>query len=136
MIKHKAGLILIGIMLMAADSLQYNDGSFKGVSQASYTYESYYGMTTLTIEQGKITRVDFMIRDSAKHEDFNALYEKNFEGNELYINQCRENWKGVQAYPDSLIKYQSLDKVDAVSGATWAYNIFRASAEEALKKAE
>ena len=85
---------------------------------------------------GKITRVEFSVRDSSKHEYFSGEYEKYYAGNDLYMQQCRNDWKGIRSYPDSLLKYQDINKVDAISGATWSYNIFRATAQEAMKKAK
>ncbi len=75
-----------------------------------------------------------MIRDSALHETFNAAYAKHFAGNDLYIQQTRNDWNGVQTYPSHLMKKQDLNKVDVISGATWSYNIFKASFLEALKE--
>ncbi len=113
----------------------YKDGSYTGISRAGYVDEPYYGHIRIDIDSGKISRVIFFVRDSAKHEYFNDKYEKYFAGNDLYIQQCRNDWKGVNSYPDSLLKYQDINKVDIISGATWSYNIFRASAIEALSGA-
>jgi major membrane immunogen (membrane-anchored lipoprotein) len=132
----KAFLIISGIILLAfTRDGRLKDGRFEGTSRAMYIDEPYYGSTRITVEGGKIIRVDFTVRDSSKHELFNGEYEKYFAGNDLYIQQCRNDWKGIRSYPDSLLKYQDLDRVDAISGATWSYNIFRASALEALKQA-
>jgi major membrane immunogen (membrane-anchored lipoprotein) len=133
----KALLIFSGIILLAFTGIgPLGDGRFDGVSRSIYLDEPYYGSTRVTIENGRITRVEFTIRDSSRHEFFNGEYEKYMEGNEMYIQQCRNDWKGVCSYPDSLLKYQDIDRVDAVSGATWSYNIFRASLLEALEHAE
>jgi major membrane immunogen (membrane-anchored lipoprotein) len=114
----------------------FKDGNFSGISRAFYTNEPFYGQTTITIENGQIAKVEFFVRDSAKHEYFDNQYEKYFAGNDEYVRQCRNDWKGIQSYPDSLLKHQDLSKVDAISGATWSYNIFKASAKEALSKAD
>lgn len=113
----------------------YKNGSFTGISRAGYIDEPYYGHIRIDIDSSKITQVKFFIRDSAKHEYFDDKYEKYFAGNNLYIQQCRNDWKGVRSYPDSLLKYQDINKVDIISGATWSYNIFRASALKALSGA-
>jgi major membrane immunogen (membrane-anchored lipoprotein) len=133
----KALLIFSGVILLAfAGGGTLKDGQFDGTSRSVYINEPLYGSTRITIENGKITRVAFAIRDSSKHEFFNSEYEKYMEGNKLYIQQCRNDWKGVLSYPDSLLKYQDIDKVDAISGATWSYNIFKASVKKALKHAD
>lgn len=115
---------------------EYNDGSYEGISRSIYTYEPFYGKVDITIQNGRLTQIEFMIRDSSIHEDFNGDYEKHYANNPLYIDQCRNDWKGVQSYPDSLLKHQKIDNVDAISAATWSYNIFKASTIEALKKAK
>jgi major membrane immunogen (membrane-anchored lipoprotein) len=112
------------------------DGTYEGMSRAKYTYEPYWGIVQLTIKNGSIDKVSFSIRDSSLHENFDGQYEKHFEGNDVYIQQSRNDWKGVQTYPKMLSEKQDLNKIDAISGATWSYNIFRASVDEALKNAK
>jgi len=34
------------------------------------------------------------------------------------------------------MKVQDIDKLDAISGSTWSYNIFKASVKDALNKAK
>jgi major membrane immunogen (membrane-anchored lipoprotein) len=114
----------------------YKDGLYMGTSRASYIAEPYWGIVQIRIENGSFTGINFMIRDSNLHETFNENYEKHFQGNPVYIQQCREDWKGVQEYPKKLAEAQNPDKVDAISGATWSHNIFQASLKEALKSAK
>lgn len=113
----------------------YKDGVYSGKSQAQYTYEPYVGNTEITIVKGKIIKVDFHIIDTAKNVEMDSSYAKYFEGNELYKQQCRNDYKGIQTYPAKLIESQDIDKVDAITGATWSYHIFKASVKQALKKA-
>lgn len=135
MIKKTVFLLLILAVTAFTISRIYKDGRYHGVSRADYTNEPYYGFTRIDVKNGKIVNVDFFIRDSVKHEFFNQKYEKHFAGNPEYIRQCRNDWKGVRAYPDSLLKYQDINKIDAISGATWSFNIFKASVKDALSKA-
>lgn len=127
-------LIFIALILFRSD-YPYKDGTYKGLSRAEYTYEPYYGQVKIVVEGGMITRVAFNIRDSLKHEYFDDSYERYFAGNDEYVRQCRNDRQGVKSYPDSLVKYQDPEKVDAFSGATWSYNIFIASVHEALASA-
>ncbi len=113
----------------------YRNGKYSGTSRSIYVEEPYYGHVQISIQKGRIIRVDFQVRDSARHETFDGNYERHFAGNDLYMQQCRNDWKGVQSYPDSLLKYQDLGRLDAISGATWSYNIFKAAAKEALSTA-
>ncbi len=121
---------------ISQDTIKYKDGIYVGQSQDSYTDEPYWGKAELTISNGLVTGVRFTIRDSSIHEEFNEGYKKHFEGNELYIQQCVNDSKGVITYPKLLLKSMDINKVDATTGATWSYNIFKASVNEALKKAK
>ena len=114
----------------------YRDGRYSGISRAGYTDEPYYGCSRLVIEKGRIISIEFFVRDSVKHEYFDDHYERYFAGNDEYIQQCRNDRKGVLSYPDSLLKYQDINKVDAIAGATWSYNLFKASVKNALSEAE
>lgn len=134
---------LLAIMVSASvysqvqdSTVKYKDGTYFGQSRAKYTYEPYWGCVHLTLKNGLITDIRFVIRDSNLHETFDGNYEKHFEGNPEYIQQSRNDWKGVQGYPRSLTDKQDINKIDAVSGATWSYNIFKASVNEALKNAK
>ena len=115
---------------------KYNDGVYFGESRSIYVQEPYYGQTTVTIKDDQIVSVDFRIIDKTHNEVFDEKYEKHFKGNDEYIQQCRKDWEGVQTYPKTLLKKESIEKVDAVSGATWSYNMLKASLQEALKAAQ
>lgn len=128
-------LLLISMLVaVCVFGVIYSDGIYSGRSQSHYTKEPYVGNVEIKVEKGKIVTVNFSIIDTLKKEIFDEKYEKHFAGNNLYTQQCREDWKGVQTYPSKLLETQDIDKVDAISGATWSYNIFKASVKEALKK--
>jgi major membrane immunogen (membrane-anchored lipoprotein) len=136
-------LILSAILFSASaysqvqDSvIKYKDGTYSGQSRAKYIYEPFWGKVNLTLKNGLITDIRFVIRDSNLHETFDGGYEKHFAGNDVYIQQSRNDWKGAQTYPRKFSEKQDINMVDAVSGATWSYNIFKASVNEALKNAK
>jgi major membrane immunogen (membrane-anchored lipoprotein) len=133
--KRNLLVILVFLISVFAGSGNFKDGLYIGGSRSSYTDEPFYGFTRIKVENGQIIQVDFYIRDSVKHELFDDTYERYFAGNDLYIQQCRNDRKGILSYPDSLLKHQDIGKVDVISGATWSYNIFRASVNEALSQA-
>lgn len=131
------GLLFTAILCLAFIQYgPYKDGKYKGTSRSVYTSEAYYGHSGIVVNDGFITSVSFIIRDSVNHETFDEKYEKHFTGNDVYVQQCRSDWIGVQSYTDSLIKYQDPDKIDAIAGATWSYNLFKASVAEAIKQAK
>ena len=117
-------------------TVTYKDGTYEGKSRAKYIYEPFWGSVHFTLKNGLFTDINFGIRDSLLHETFDGKYEKHFEGNPEYIQQSRNDWKGVQTYPKKLTEKQDINKLDAISGATWSYNIFRASVNEALKNSK
>jgi major membrane immunogen (membrane-anchored lipoprotein) len=113
----------------------YRDGYFEGKSCASYKGEPYWGLVRIKIEGGIFSEVGFIIRDTSLHEYFNKKYAVHFKGNSVYIRQCKKDSKGMKSYPKKLSKTQDIEQVDAMTGATWSYNIFKASVNEALKNA-
>ena len=128
-------IIVIFVFIAFKSQEPYRDGTYEGRSRAKYIYEPYVGMVKLEIKDGYISKIDFKIVDTINNEIFDEGYEKHFIGNDKYIQQCRNDWQGVQDYPKKLLSVQDIDRLDAVSGATWSYNIFKASTIQALDKA-
>ena len=131
-------LIFIVISETSNNSVKKNSQQenriYTASSQAYYTNEPYVGTVTIEISNQKITKVEFQIMDTLKNEVFGSDYDKHFSDNVLYQEQCHNDWKGVQLYPAKLIEKQNIDSVDAISGATWSYNIFNAAVKRALNK--
>jgi major membrane immunogen (membrane-anchored lipoprotein) len=136
--KNLMTLVIVAFIFISCNNQRYfkKDGTFFGHSQSKYKDEPFIGYSKVTIVHGKIKQIDFRIIDTSKNEIFDSLYEKHFIGNQEYINQCRNDWNGVKNYPAKLILTQNLNRVDAVSGATWSYNMFKCSAQIALKEAD
>jgi major membrane immunogen (membrane-anchored lipoprotein) len=117
------------------ESAPLKDGVYEGKTRSIYESEGLYGMAKVYIENGKMSKVEFQIFDTWYNEVFDEKYAKHFVGNEYYIEQCRNDWKGVQTYPVKLMETGNLDEVDAIAGATWSYNLFKDSVLQALEKA-
>lgn len=117
------------------DSSPYKDGVYEGSSQSRYTDENYYGEVKLVINQGRIVMINFRIIDRGRRKIFDENYEKHYSEKRC-IEQCRMNWKGVQKYPVLLLKSQDIHNVNAITGATWSYNLFKDSFMKALEKAK
>jgi len=62
-------------------------------------------------------------------------YEERFKDIPEYMEQCRNEWKAINIFPNIFLEKQQIDNLDAITGATWAYNMFKSSLAEALKKA-
>ena len=114
--------------------VKYTDGTYKGFSRSKYTNEPFWGQVTILVENGKFKKINFEIRDTILHESVDSMYGViHYSGNSDYIQQCVNDGNGIKNYPVKLLKTQDINKVDAVSGATWSYNIFKESVKEALK---
>ena len=116
------------------EKILLKNGTYTASSQANYTNEPYVGTATIEIANHKIVNAEFQIVDTLQREVFGSDYDKHFPDNVLYQEQCHNDWKGVQLYPSVLLKKQNIDLVDAITGATWSYNIFKASVKKALNK--
>jgi major membrane immunogen (membrane-anchored lipoprotein) len=92
------------------------------------------GFVTISFNENEIESVGFQIVDTLNNEVFGPDYEKHYPDNAHYRQQCRNDWQGVLHYPKELLKKQNIDSVDAVSGATWWYNLFKAAAKDAIEK--
>lgn len=125
---------LISILVLVSSCQLGRSKTYEGRSQASYTNEPYIGITKLSFENNKLVKVEFQIVDTLNNEIFGSDYEKHYPDNEEYRMQCRKDWQGVLNYPKELLMKQDISKVDAVSGATWSYNLFKASTVNALSK--
>jgi len=74
--------------------------------------------------------------DKEKNEVFGPDYERHFKDNAMYVDQCRNEVKGIKVYTEAFLKTRNVDQVDAITGATWSYNIFRDALKAALEKAK
>jgi major membrane immunogen (membrane-anchored lipoprotein) len=115
----------------------YLDGTYLGQSQSRYTAEPFWGHIQITVDNGSFGALYFIIRDSNLHETVDSMYGVvHYAGYPVYQQQCVNDAHGIEIYPQNLLKSQDLDNVDAITGATWSYNIFIASAKAALKDAK
>lgn len=118
----------------SAGASVYRDGTYQ--VQCKTDIEGYYVKGTLVVTGGKISSADWTIYDANRNNKvFDKDYEVVFAGNDTYVQQCRDNLKGMAGYSDKLVEAQSLDGVDAVSGATWAYHKFEEFVQDGLKQA-
>jgi uncharacterized protein with FMN-binding domain len=122
--------------VLQPDSTNYPDGTYEGKSQDGYAgMEPFWGVVRIKVEKGAFTAVHFMIRDTSIHECVDSLYGIHHYGSYPdYKVQCVKDGNGIRIYPQDLLQTQDMGKVDALSGATWSYNIFKASVKAALTK--
>ena len=130
-------IILVLFSLACTQQPKFKNGIYEGRTQSKYKQEPFLGVCKLTIENSTISNIDFYIIDTVNNELFDEKYEKHYVGNnEEYVQQCRNDWAGVQQYPKDFMQKQNIDSVDAVTGATWSYNMFHDATAIALEKAK
>lgn len=115
-----------------SDIGSYKDGTYEYTGKPDV--EGYHTEGTLVVSGGKIQSMDWRIIDSSGRV-FDEKYEEVYAGNDTYIQQCRDNWKGLKEFVPELLDKQDPKGVDAISGATWAYNKFEEAAKSLLEQA-
>jgi major membrane immunogen (membrane-anchored lipoprotein) len=117
-------------------SKKYRNGVYEGSSQSIHTAEAFWGNARVEISNRRIARVEFSVVDKVSGETLDLKYcGDHFGSNPEYLSQCRHDLRGVRTYTQQMLKAKNLKKVHAVAGATWSYNLFKASVEQAMAKA-
>jgi major membrane immunogen (membrane-anchored lipoprotein) len=118
-----------------AESASYTDGVYTAVS--SPDDKEAYGEVTITIEGGEIadcSYVTYQKDGTIKAEDYGKV-NGQIENQDFY-DKAQLAVVTMQKYADELILKKNPKDVDAISGATIAYNQFRESVEKALSEAK
>jgi major membrane immunogen (membrane-anchored lipoprotein) len=128
-------VIFFVALLLAGCKAVYKDGVYTGVSGADDT--GAYGEVSITIAGAKITDCRFITwqKDGRiKDEDYGKV-NGEISNQDYYVKAQL----AVAAMDDYVRQYREkgeLNKIDAVSGATIAYNQFIEAAEKALAQAK
>jgi major membrane immunogen (membrane-anchored lipoprotein) len=135
MTKRFLGIVfLVVLMVTGCGKNEYRDGTYTGKSGPDD--DGAFGEVTLTITKGKITACDFVTRQrdgSVKDENYGKI---NGEiSNQSFYEKAQLAVTAMKKYAEDLGRSGSLDGVEAVSGATIAYNQFVEAVEDALDEA-
>jgi major membrane immunogen (membrane-anchored lipoprotein) len=129
-----AGLFLAALSLAGCGKAGYKDGVYSGRSGADDT--GAWGEVAITIADGKIAACDFVTREkdgTVKGEDYGKI---NGEiASRDYYDKAQLAVRAMGQYARAYVEKQRLKDVDAISGATIAYNQFNEAVEQALEKA-
>jgi major membrane immunogen (membrane-anchored lipoprotein) len=115
-------------------SIAYKDGTY--TAKSSPDERGAIGEITLVIEKGKITKADYkgIMKDGKlKDQDYGKTNGK-IENQDFY-KKAQNAVKAMASYPVKLVETQSVDSIDAVSGATVSYQQFSETVKMALKQA-
>jgi major membrane immunogen (membrane-anchored lipoprotein) len=125
---------LLVLLLAGCGQAALRDGVYSGRSEADDT--GAYGEAQLSIADGKITACRFVTwqKDGTRKD---ADYGKvNGEiSNQAYYDKAQLAVRAMDTYAKAYVRAQDLKAIDAVSGATIAYNQFLEAVEIALEKA-
>jgi major membrane immunogen (membrane-anchored lipoprotein) len=129
-----AAMFLAGCKDSSPVKKTYKDGVYTAVSGEDE--RGAYGEVTITVESGKITNCKFVTWQqdgTVKGEDYGKI---NGEiSNREYYDKAQLAVKAMDKYASDLVKEQTPDKVDAVSGATVSHDQFVEASRAALKDA-
>lgn len=133
-IKKSLFVVLISVFslaLSACGKVSYKDGSYEG----EYFNEEKGSKTvvSINISDNIITECKATFYDSEGNEK-GEDYGKGLEDSQTEKAQIAV--KGMKEYAPKLVEEGSIDKMEAVSGATVSFKEFESAVKEALKKAE
>lgn len=127
-------LLLSGCKDSSLDAA-YKDGTYIGKS--SEDDGGAYGEATITIENNKITEckyVTWQTDGTVKDENYGKV---NGEiSNQAYYDKAQLAVEAMKQYAATLVEVQKPEDVDAISGATIAYNQFNEAVNNALDEAK
>lgn len=136
--KKRLLFILSLCLILTGCGSGYTDGTYEAKSSLYEGDTSQnipggdYGIVKLRIEDGKIAECTYEMYDP------NSVLKGNEYGKDAGDEVYQIAQRSVQAgkkYADQLVEKQSLDEVDAISGATTAHTQFVEAAEKALSQA-
>ena len=134
----KNKLIFIGLCCLAlagCAEAKLKDGVFSGKSSADD--RGAWGEVTLTVTEGRVSGCVFITRQkdgTVKAEDYGKV---NGEiSNADYYEKAQLAVRAMERYAAQYAESGKLSSVDAISGATIAYDQFVEAAEQALEKAK
>lgn len=113
----------------------YKDGTYTGKSSGDD--RGAYGEATITIQDTKITDCQYVTwqKDgSIKDENYGKV--NGVISNQDYYDKAQLAVKAMKEYAEKLVEVQKLEDVDAISGATIAFDQFQEAVNDALDEAK
>jgi major membrane immunogen (membrane-anchored lipoprotein) len=127
-------VLTVLVLLSGCGKRAYKDGVYTGKSSADDS--GAWGEVTITIEGGRIADCQFITLQkdgSVKGEDYGKV--NGAISNQDFYNKAQLAVRAMSQYAQTLSETGDLRSVDAISGATIAYNQFIEAVEDALEKA-
>ncbi|MDR1575585.1 MAG: FMN-binding protein [Treponema sp.] len=132
--KIMCGLLLASLLFAGCGKAALRDGVYSGQSGEDDT--GAWGEVSISISAGKIAACEFVTRQkdgTIKGEDYGKV---NGEiSNADFYAKAQLAVRAMRQYADAYARTGDLKAVEAVSGATIAYEQFIEAVEDALEKA-
>jgi major membrane immunogen (membrane-anchored lipoprotein) len=129
------GLVFFTLLTAGCGSGVYRDGVYPGRSGEDDT--GAWGEVIITIEAGKVSGCEFITRQkdgTVKDADYGKI---NGEiANQVYYEKAQLAVEAMKKYAAEYLRAGNLKDVEAVSGATIAYDQFLEAVENALETAK
>jgi major membrane immunogen (membrane-anchored lipoprotein) len=125
---------IVGGCSSPTETATYLDGFYTGKSGTDD--EGAYGEVSLDIADSKIVDCQYVTYQkdgTIKAEDYGKIDGQI--SNQDFYNKAQLAVQAMQTYAEQLAKTGSLAGVDAISGATIAYNQYNEAVEQALEQA-
>jgi hypothetical protein len=90
-------------------------------------------LVKVTTKIDSVLDIKFWIVDAVKKEIFDDKYELHYKNIPNTFSNTETTGR-VAVLPQNFSTHLKISKTDAISGATWSFNMFIAALEEALKK--
>ncbi|MDR3139715.1 MAG: FMN-binding protein [Treponema sp.] len=130
-----AGLLLAGLLLAGCGKAGYKDGVYTGRSGEDDT--GAWGEVTITITRERIAGCQFVTRQkdgTIKDENYGKV--NGTISNQDYYDKAQLAVRAMEQYARTYREAGDLKKVEAVSGATIAFDQFTEAVETALEGAK
>jgi major membrane immunogen (membrane-anchored lipoprotein) len=130
-----AACLLVLITLAGCGLGGYKDGTYTATSGKDE--RGAYGEVTVTIKDKKVSDCKFVTwQADGTIKDENYGKENGVITNDELYAQAQLAVDAMKSYADQFVSKGKLSSVDAISGATVAYDQFREAAAKALKEAK
>jgi major membrane immunogen (membrane-anchored lipoprotein) len=127
-------LFLVVLLLAACAQPRYKDGIYSGRSAEDDT--GAWGEVTIAIADGAVSACDFITREkdgTIKGEDYGKI--NGVIASQDYYDKAQLAVRAMEQYAREYVEKQRLKDIDAVSGATIAYDQFNEAVGYALEQA-
>jgi major membrane immunogen (membrane-anchored lipoprotein) len=129
-------ILVVALMLLSGcNDSAYRDGTYTG--RSGEDDRGAFGEATITIKDNEITDCQFVTwQKDGTIKDQNYGKVNGEISNPDYYHKAQLAVNAMKQYAAKLVEVQKLEEVDAISGATVAYNQFTEAVENALKEAK